>query len=468
MTSSSLGRTILVVVALVTSPQLATAECIVASTAKVRDEPSPDAPVLGTLPIEAVVEVQREGDGWVLVGSELPRGLAPWVELSQSPTGWVRADLVAPKCPTFRDAMEAAKTGEAAARVTWLERAAAMAHSRPERIEAMDALARALERAGAASAGKVRAEVEELRTPIDSRAPKRERVLVLAVVPVDHDQAAVYPLTHPDTYVPLTWASQWGATTFLARYLREGRTYPLLTGGPGGTMTITPDPSFQLRARIALGPGLEDREAECLPFLHARAGIHRNPGEKGRGWIAVAGPVRPTKPGRPLTRAEVKTVTRLARSPFAAASRTAHETVLEETIEEALAAPSAAEGFAKDVDGNGRDELVARVSFRAPGGELHGSVLLVAEQNADGSYTSRVEEGRAGIYGEKAGVELLGIADLGGDGGLELVLLAQDDFHGTSVKIVDLGQGATFFERVVQPGSRCQPWPGDGAEEEVD
>lgn len=144
---------------------------------------------------------------------ELTRGLAPWVEPSQSPSGWVRADLVVPTCPTFRQAMDAADAADAAARVTWLERAAAMAYSRPERIEAMDALARALEQTGEPSARRVRVEADELRGPVAPRAPKRERVLVLAVVPIAQREAAVYPLTHPDSYAPLSWGSQWDATT---------------------------------------------------------------------------------------------------------------------------------------------------------------------------------------------------------------------------------------------------------------
>lgn len=51
----------------VATPGLALAECVVASSAKVRDEPSADATVVGTLPIEAAVGVTHEQDGWVSI-----------------------------------------------------------------------------------------------------------------------------------------------------------------------------------------------------------------------------------------------------------------------------------------------------------------------------------------------------------------------------------------------------------------
>jgi hypothetical protein len=422
-------------------PQTATAECVVASSVKLRSEPRLDAEVTGTLPIGAQVRRFGAQDGWVQV-SELTEGLAEWVK-SSGATGWVREEFLAPSCTSFRevlDAMKGAADQSPSAQVASFERAAAMAESRPERIEAMGGLARALEESGDASgAARVKADLETLRDPIRLSA-KRERTLAVAVIK-HHQVTSIYPLAYIGSPVePLAWSSQWEATSFMARYLYSGRRYALL-GIPGGALTVGEDPRFTLR------------QHDCSDSMTATGVVALPTGVLGRGWLATSNPVHMARPAAPLSDGDSKELARLARSTFEVEASRLPWGQDQKLVAKAASSPSV-EGFAKDLDGDGKPELVGVVQFHGPRGALDGYVLMIASANPHADRPLYAQTVIGVPDSETQGtLRLIGVVDLDGDGVDELVI--QRDAYEGSVLLVLVRTEKWGFRSVVVAGGGC-------------
>ncbi len=400
-------------VAVVPRPALAEARCVVGSVVNVREAPRADAPRVGTLPIGTGVWVDEGTSDQAWTRVSFRQGYEDGCPVRPPLDGWVRSELLAPACVSYEQAMEQAANEPNAP--AWYERAAALARSRPELVAALEGWAEKLEELKDPAAGRIGTELAALRDPARLAARNPERPVAVVVTAHVDGTADVYPITYAGAEpARLCWESQAEATSFLLRQLPVGRTLRLLSDGPGGTVTISAEPVFDLHP--------EAREAG----MEAVGQLALARGEKPGTWLASAGELRSSARGRPLRAPEGKGLVELAgRSLLEEASK--WKKAEARTARQVL--PSGkAHGVARDVDGDGTEELVALVWFHSEKRRFDAYVLLVARPEAGGELRPRFTELLTSERGREI-LALLGSADLDGDGKEELVVAHHGPVH---------------------------------------